>query len=84
MNQCAFVKNRSISDHVLLAQEFVSGYGSKGLSPKCSIKVDLRKAFDSIDWNFLFQVLKLSYEHFRSVSLLDQRMCDNSKILIGS
>lgn len=57
-NQCAFVKQRSISENVLLAQELVRGYGRKSLSARCAIKVDLKKAFDSVDWKFLFQVLE--------------------------
>ncbi|XP_039052584.1 uncharacterized protein LOC120194318 [Hibiscus syriacus] len=47
----------SISDNTLLAQEIVRGYSRKNLSPRCAIKVDLQKAFDSISWEFLLNVL---------------------------
>lgn len=43
--------------NVLLVQELVNGYGRKHLSPRCAIKIDRRKAFDSIDWSFLFDML---------------------------
>ncbi|KAE8732331.1 hypothetical protein F3Y22_tig00002237pilonHSYRG01790 [Hibiscus syriacus] len=56
-SQYAFVKGKSISDNTLLAQEIVRGYSRKNLSPRCAIKVDLQKAFDSISWEFLLNVL---------------------------
>lgn len=48
-NQSAFVGGRSISDNILLAQEIVQGYNRKSISPRCALKVDLQKAFDSLD-----------------------------------
>lgn len=56
-NQSAFVKGRDITENVLLAQELVQRYGRSNLSLRCAIKVDLRKAFDSVDWGFLINVL---------------------------
>ncbi|XP_039019820.1 uncharacterized protein LOC120151429 [Hibiscus syriacus] len=47
-NQSAFFKGRNIADNTLLAQEIVRGYSRKNLSPRCTIKIDLQKAFDSI------------------------------------
>ena len=45
-------------ENVLLAQELVAGYSRKNMSPRCAIKIDLRKAFDSISWPFLINLLK--------------------------
>ncbi|KAI3441425.1 uncharacterized protein J3R85_002335 [Psidium guajava] len=56
--QTTFVKGRRISDNILLAQELFCGYHHDPYSPKCAIKVDFHKAYDSVDWNFLELVLK--------------------------
>ncbi|XP_038999841.1 uncharacterized protein LOC120125471 [Hibiscus syriacus] len=47
-NQTAFVKGRSIVDNTLFAQEIVRGYAGKNNSPRCALKIDLQKAFDSL------------------------------------
>ncbi|KAE8720432.1 Homocysteine S-methyltransferase 2 [Hibiscus syriacus] len=58
LNQTAFIRGRSIIDNTLLAQEMVKGYGRKSISPRCALKIDLHKAFDSIHWGFIIQILK--------------------------
>ncbi|KAE8656105.1 Transcription factor, putative isoform 2 [Hibiscus syriacus] len=58
LNQTAFIRGRSIIDNTLLAQEMVKGYGRKSISPRCALKIDLHKAFDSIHWGFILQILK--------------------------
>ncbi|XP_039022529.1 uncharacterized protein LOC120155005 [Hibiscus syriacus] len=57
LNQTAFVKGRNIIDNTLLAQDLVKGYGRNSISPRCAIKIDLQKAFDSLDWDFLSSIL---------------------------
>ncbi|XP_039066509.1 uncharacterized protein LOC120212171 [Hibiscus syriacus] len=58
LNQTAFVRGRSIIDNTLLAQELVKGYGRKNISPRCALKVDLQKAFDSLNWDFISSILR--------------------------
>ena len=48
-NQSDFIKRRSITDNILMAKELVRGYGISFLSPSCAVKIDLQKAFDSLD-----------------------------------
>ena len=40
-----------------MAHELVRGYERSTLSPRCAIKIDLQKAFDSLDWNFILDIL---------------------------
>ncbi|KAE8711273.1 hypothetical protein F3Y22_tig00110299pilonHSYRG00117 [Hibiscus syriacus] len=49
---------RSITDNTLPAHELVRGYSRKNISPRCSLKIDLHKAFDSLNWNFISAILK--------------------------
>lgn len=56
--QGAFIKGRDISDNILLAQELVKGYRRSSLSPRCMLKVDIKKAFDSVSWNFILDMLE--------------------------
>ncbi|KAK9681700.1 hypothetical protein RND81_10G021200 [Saponaria officinalis] len=46
--QAAFIKGRSIFDNILLTQHLIKNYTRKFLTPRCLIKVDIRKAFDSL------------------------------------
>nr|GMD03985.1 hypothetical protein DM860_011126 [Ipomoea batatas] len=54
--QAAFIGGRSMSDNILLAQELIRGYARKRISPRCMLMVDLRKAYDTISWNFVEEV----------------------------
>lgn len=49
--------SRQILDNVLLASELIKGYGGKSLSPRSMIEIDLKKAYDSVEWPFLFGVM---------------------------
>ncbi|KAL0288896.1 UNVERIFIED_CONTAM: Retrovirus-related Pol polyprotein from type-2 retrotransposable element R2DM [Sesamum radiatum] len=50
---------RLISDNILLAQELFSGYNQCRLPPRCALKVDLRKAYDTVEWDFLIATLRM-------------------------
>jgi hypothetical protein len=56
-NQTAFVKGRVILENILLAQELVKGYHKNKGKARCAIKVDLKKAYDSVEWNFILMSL---------------------------
>lgn len=56
--QAAFIHGRCLADNVQLVQELMRKYARKRSSPRCLIKVNLRKAYDSISWSFLQQVLE--------------------------
>lgn len=47
-NQGAFVKNRLIVHNILLGQKLLKGYNKTKLSLQCVMKIDMKKAYDSI------------------------------------
>ena len=56
-NQSAFMAGKSITDNVLMVQELVRGYGRNTLSPRYAIKINLQKAFDTLSWDFIMDIL---------------------------
>ncbi|GJV38022.1 hypothetical protein Tco_1410499 [Tanacetum coccineum] len=67
-NQSAFVQGRSISDNILLTQELMHNYHLDRGSPRCAFKVDIQKAYDTVDWEFLRRILHGFGFHTRMVS----------------
>ncbi|KAL2235577.1 UNVERIFIED_CONTAM: hypothetical protein Sindi_1289900 [Sesamum indicum] len=57
--QAAFVPGRSIGNNIMLAQEFFTGYNQTRLPPTCALKVDIRKAYDTVDWDFLIAAMEM-------------------------
>nr|GEY00043.1 hypothetical protein [Tanacetum cinerariifolium] len=53
INQSTFVLGRLISDNILLTQELMHNYHRKCGPPRCAFKVDIQKAYDTVDWGFL-------------------------------
>jgi hypothetical protein len=53
----AFLGGRLMADNINLMQELLRSYGRKRVSPRCTIKIDFRKAFDSVQWSFLRDLL---------------------------
>lgn len=54
-NQSAFVKNRSITDNVLIAFEVIHHMNQKrhGRVGEVALKLDISKAYDRVNWDFL-------------------------------
>lgn len=42
-----------------MSHELVKGYGRCNISPRCMIKVDMQKAYDSVEWIYIEKVLRL-------------------------
>jgi hypothetical protein len=57
MNQSAFISSRSIFENVLLAQEIVRNHHKDKGNPRCTLKIDLMKAYDSVNWEFMIHRL---------------------------
>lgn len=56
--QTAFVEGRRIGDNILLAQELLRNYHRDQGRPRCALKVDLMKAYDTVRWDFVLAVLR--------------------------
>lgn len=55
-NQSAFIRGRSIHDNVMLVQHMAK-YFHTWRQPRALLKLDITKAFDSVSWAFLLEVL---------------------------
>ena len=56
--QRGFVRDRNISECVILASELINLLTKKQFGGNIAIKVDILKAFDTLDWNYLVEVLR--------------------------
>ncbi|XP_022883579.1 uncharacterized protein LOC111400395 [Olea europaea var. sylvestris] len=56
--QAAFVEGRSMTKNIHLTQELLSQYNRKRVAHRCLFKIDLRKAYDSFNWEFPKMCLK--------------------------
>nr|GEX54718.1 hypothetical protein [Tanacetum cinerariifolium] len=56
-SQSAFISGRRISDNILITQELMHNYHRGRGPPRCVFKVDIQKAYDSVDWGFLRNIL---------------------------
>lgn len=57
-NQSAFIRGMLLMENVLLASELVKNYHKEDVSPRCVMKIDISKAFDSVQWDFVLQILE--------------------------
>lgn len=56
MNQSAFIKKRSIHDNFIYVQELIKEL-HRSRTPALFIKLDIAKAFDTVSWPFLLEVM---------------------------
>lgn len=57
-SQSAFLPGRLLAENVLLATDLVNGYNTQNQTPRGMLKVDLRKAFDCVRWDFIIASLR--------------------------
>ena len=55
-NQCAFIKGRYILESIVVAHEIVHSLHKKK-DEGVILKLDYKKAYDKVSWDFLFEVL---------------------------
>ncbi len=57
-NQAAFIPNRAIQDNIIIAHEvFHHMRKPKGKKHSMAVKIDMHKAYDQVEWNFLQAIL---------------------------
>ncbi|XP_022865360.1 uncharacterized protein LOC111385213 [Olea europaea var. sylvestris] len=56
--QTVVVEGQSMIENIHLAQELLRQYNRKRMAPRCLLKIDLRKVYDSVNWDFLAKVLE--------------------------
>lgn len=78
-NQSAFVPKRRIGDNIMLAQSICRDYHREAGVPRCAIKLDIQKAFDSLNWDFLFGAM--SRMGFPTVFLNWVKKCVSSAMI---
>lgn len=68
--QASFMKNYRASDNVIIIKEHINSINKKkGKTSNMIIKIDLEKAFDRIEWSFIYQTL-----HHLKFSLKNTRL----------
>ena len=58
INQAAFLKERSLRENVLLSSELIRDYTKATCQRSSMLKVDIRKAFDAVCWDFVMKVME--------------------------
>ncbi|GJS66832.1 metallophosphoesterase 1-like protein isoform X1 [Tanacetum coccineum] len=53
----AFVPGILIQDNLLITQELLKGYNRKIGPQRCALKIDIAKAYDTVNWSFLKKIL---------------------------
>lgn len=56
-NQAGFIEGRQIVHNVNIIQDLVGIYNRKATPPSCLLKIDIRKAYDSVQWDFLEEMM---------------------------
>lgn len=57
-NQVGFIKGRLLCENVLLASELVENFHLEGTVSRGCLQIDLSKAYDNVNWEFLLNILK--------------------------
>ncbi|XP_074320234.1 uncharacterized protein LOC141657021 [Silene latifolia] len=57
-NKGAFIQQRSIQENILICQDLIRLYERPHVSPRCMFKIDLQKAYDTVEWSFVRHLLE--------------------------
>lgn len=57
-NQVGFISGRLLCENVLLASELVTDFNKPGHISRGCLQIDITKAYDNVDWNFVMNILE--------------------------
>lgn len=57
-NQSGFIRGRSITENVLLAQEIIKDINKRNKWQNVMVKLDMTKPYDRVSWIFITKVLR--------------------------
>ncbi|XP_071694886.1 uncharacterized protein [Rutidosis leptorrhynchoides] len=77
-NQSAFIPRRSIHDNILVAQEVLKGYNRVKGPSRCALKIDIQKAYGTVNWCFLRDILNGFGFHHRTVQWIMECVTSSS------
>jgi hypothetical protein len=70
--QAAFIKNRHISSNIIITQEIIHSFHLKSWNQHAFLlKIDLAKAFDRLQWNFIKGALQRLGLHPHFINLIN-------------
>ena len=77
-HQSAFMPDRLLGENVLLATDLVQGYNRQDSEAKAMLKVDLKKAFDSVRWDFVLAALRALDIPLQFIEWISECICSPS------
>ncbi|XP_074301046.1 uncharacterized protein LOC141632394 [Silene latifolia] len=75
-SQSAFIAGRDIVGNILICQDLIKLYKRKKCSPRLMMKIDFQKAYDSIEWSYLNEMLR--YLKFPDITIKLLMQCVSS------
>jgi hypothetical protein len=82
-NQSAFIKGRSIHDNFMMVRETAKAIHRQKIS-RILLKLDIGKAFDSVSWHFLLEVLEHVVFGLLWRNLIAKLLCSSStRVLVN-
>jgi hypothetical protein len=71
ITQAPFIKNRRISSNIIITKEIIHSFNLKSWNQKAFIlKLDLPKAFDRLEWDFIEAALRRQGYKGNSIRLI--------------